>query len=155
MLQHQTILDMVVVEAVALAASKKVNEMLLSSRKSPPPKKRSIKQRLKSKVKDKTIDYAKSNPKEVVKCYRHSENPKRRLALQAMGIKGKMKKDEKKKGKANKVNSNNKSKTTTNKSKTKKDNISGKGKLKRESINSKGKPEKVKRKSQTKKNEGK
>jgi hypothetical protein len=82
---------MVVVDGASIssaqsAASKKVNDMVKSSRESPPPPKKSVKQFLKGKVVAKTIVYAKSNPHEVVICYAQSENPKRRLAMQAMGV---------------------------------------------------------------------
>mmetsp|Transcript_16483 Transcript_16483/g.29961 ORF Transcript_16483/g.29961 Transcript_16483/m.29961 type:complete len:135 (-) Transcript_16483:56-460(-) len=100
------------ISAATSAAGKKAKDMGDSHKQlKSPPKKHSMKQRMKSevmksevisKVKSRTIDYAMSNPIEVVKCYRLSENPKRRLALQAMGIKGKMKEDETKKGKTKK-----------------------------------------------------
>mmetsp|Transcript_5637 Transcript_5637/g.12280 ORF Transcript_5637/g.12280 Transcript_5637/m.12280 type:complete len:153 (+) Transcript_5637:428-886(+) len=100
-----------------------------------------MKKRLKSKVKAKTIDYAKSNPREVVQCYRHSENPKRRLALQAMGIKGKMTKDETKKAKASKDKINDKSNTKmdkmNNKSNTKMNKTNNKGKTNKDKTNDK------------------
>mmetsp|Transcript_58672 Transcript_58672/g.67605 ORF Transcript_58672/g.67605 Transcript_58672/m.67605 type:complete len:89 (+) Transcript_58672:96-362(+) len=38
-------------------------------------------------VRSKTVEYAKSNPTEVVKSYAQSEHPKRELALKAMGVK--------------------------------------------------------------------
>ena len=55
------------------------------------PKKQSLKRRTKRKVKgmvkSKSIEYAKSHPVEVVKSYARAENPKRELALKAMGVK--------------------------------------------------------------------
>lgn len=65
----------------------------------PPPKQRqSMKKRITKDVKNKTIDYAKANPTEVVECYMQSNNPKRELALRAMGLKGKTKKGKPKEG---------------------------------------------------------
>lgn len=139
--------EAVVISAATLVASKKVNDIVSSRRgESESPKKQSMKQsmkkRLKSKVKAKTIDYAKSNPKEVVKCYRHSENPKRRLALQAMGIKGNMTKDETKKGKGINDKTNDRSNTKmykmNNKSITKTDKTNDKSNTKMNKMNNKG-----------------